>query len=145
MNKELLEITALWLEAGAPERKFNMSKMVEYDYGTKPTNWCGTTCCIAGYVWQLDKDAEKLDLNPSGLFDQWDDIEHQAADALGLEFSVAHRLFYPAKVDPELGHMSYQGVWDDITAAQAARAVRNVMERGEPHWEEILDFDEEDY
>lgn len=134
MNKELLTRTINWLEAGAPERRFNMSKMVEWPED-KPTNWCGTTCCIAGYVWQQNKTPEDIE---GGLYAFWDNIEKQAAEMLGLDFSTAHRLFYPSTSTE-----SYPGDWDDITPAQAAQAVRNVMERGEPHWEEILDFEQD--
>lgn len=141
MNKELLTQTIAWLEAGAPERQFNMSKMIEYE-GDKPTNWCGTACCIAGYVWQQNKTPEDIE---GGLYAFWDTIERQATEMLELEFPVAHRLFFPATIDPEYGSMSYQGEWDAITPRQAAQAVRNVMDRGEPHWEEILDFSEEEY
>lgn len=141
MNRELMELTINWLEAGAPERRFNMCKMIEYDdIDNVPDNWCGTACCIAGYVWQQNK--TPLDINV-GLYSFWDTIEKQAAEMLDLDFPTAHRLFYPASSTAP--HDSYPGSWDQITPAQAAQAVRNVMQRGEPHWEEILDFEEEDY
>lgn len=141
MNKDLLELTAAWLEAGAPERRFDMSKMVEYDGDTAPNNWCGTTCCIAGYVWQMNKTAESVANTPS-IYGIWDRIEREAAKALGLDFKTAHRLFYPTST--ESGE-NYPGYWHDITADQAAQAVRNVINRGASYWEDILDFTEEDY
>jgi len=140
MNKDLLELTALWLEAGAPERRFNMSKMVEYDGDTAPQNWCGTTCCIAGYVWQLEKSTKDIPDDRS-IYAMWDDIEKQAADILNLDFKTAHSLFYPRSTTTGEG---YPGWWEGITAAQAARAVRNVMNRGASYWEDILDFTAED-
>lgn len=140
MNTELMNLTIAWLEAGAPERKFNMSKMVELENQyIIPNNWCGTTCCIAGYVWQLSTNPDDL-LTPS-IYSIWDDIENKAAKALELDYSVAHRLFYPSS---SVDRFSYPGIWDKITAAEAAQAVRNVRDRGEPHWEEILDFSTED-
>lgn len=135
MNKELLIQTINWLEAGAPERRFDMGKMIEYDTDEPPTNWCGTTCCIAGYVWQT---AHTPDDIPPGLYLYWDTIERQAATLLGLNFNVAHRLFYPSSSD----NIAYPEDWDTITPAQAAQAIRNVMAHGEPRWEEILDFEE---
>lgn len=141
MNKDLLELTALWLEAGAPERTFNMSKMVEFDgLSEAPNNWCGTTCCIAGYVWQLENTTQDIP-NDRGIYAMWDDMEIEAAKALGLNFTTAHRLFYPHSTTTGEG---YPGSWDTITAAQAAQAVRNVIERGASYWEDILDFTEED-
>jgi hypothetical protein len=133
MNKELLIQTINWLEAGAPERKFNMIKMIEYD-DTPPKNWCGTTCCIAGYVWQQSKTPEDIQ---GGLYVYWDTIEAQAAAMLGLKPAIAHQLFYPSSSD----NRSYPGEWEEITPAEAAQAIRNVMAHGEPRWEEILDFD----
>lgn len=140
MNTELLKITLNWLEAGAPERRFNMSKMVEFDdLDNVPNNWCGTACCIAGYVWQLDKKPHDIE---GGLYSFWDTIEKQAAKMLELDFPVAHRLFYPASTETK---EAYPGSWGEITPEQAAQAVRNVITRGEPYWEEILDFTEEEY
>lgn len=133
MNKELLQQTINWLEAGAPERRFDMGKMIDYD--DKPNNWCGTTCCIAGYVWQTAHTPDDIP-NP-GLYVFWDTIEAQAATLLGLDYKTAHQLFYPSN-----DSRSYPGDWDGITTAQAAQAVRNVMARGNAHWEEILDFEE---
>lgn len=141
MNKELLIQTINWLEAGAPERTFNMSKMVEYanpNDDTRPENWCGTACCIAGYVWQQQK--TPADVLTHNIYDFWYTIEAQAAEMLGLRPAVAHQLFFPSSSD----NRSYPGVWDEITPAEAAQAVRNVMAHGEPRWEDILDFDNED-
>ncbi|NBW17379.1 MAG: hypothetical protein EBR82_56305 [Caulobacteraceae bacterium] len=137
MNIELLEKTAQWLEAGAPERNFNMNKLLDFDTITPGSdNWCGTTCCIAGYVWQQVHPVTHWGTLIGG---QWGTkIESQAAGALRISRTTADRLFYPSRTsDGE----RYDGVWDEITPAQAARAVRNVMERGEPYWEEILDFE----
>ena len=141
MNIELLERTAKWLEAGAPERNFNMAVVVDWNAGwadSVPANWCGTTCCIGGYIWQQTiaaDDTRKINraLREGGIC-------HDAADAAGLDRSVADALFYPKSTSSGL---TYEGGWSTITPAQAARAVRNVMERGEPYWEEILDFEEE--
>ena len=134
MNKELLQQTINWLEAGAPERRFDMGKMIDYD--DKPNNWCGTTCCIAGYVWQQQNSPS--DVPTHNIYEFWNQIEVQAAAMLGLKPAIAHRLFYPSSSD----NRSYPGEWEEITPAEAAQAIRNVMAYGEPRWEEILDFEE---
>lgn len=140
MNKELLIQTINWLEAGAPERRFDMGKMVEYDdHENIPDNWCGTTCCIAGYVWQQQK--TPLDI-VGNFYSFWDEIEAQAAEMLGLDYGTAHKLFYPATTGGP--YQNFPGSWDSITPKQAAQAVRNVMTRGASYWEEILDFNDED-
>ena len=125
MNKERLEEVAQWLEAGAPERKFNMNRLLNVETGSAKKNWCGTECCIAGYVVTryIPQDVNL------------DSIEEDATELLGLEESVSDTLFFP-KV---LGSEDMVFCWDDITPAQAAQAVRNVMKHNNPLWEEILE------
>jgi len=142
MNIELLEKTAKWLEAGAPERNFNMAVVVDWIGGTPdaaPENWCGSMCCIGGYIWQQTVSSDDIEeiskaLNGGGIC-------LQAADAVGIDWSVADALFF---VKSTSSGLSYRRGWSTITPAQAARAVRNVMERGEPYWEEILDLEEDE-
>lgn len=124
MNKERLEEVAQWLEAGAPERKFNMNRLLDTSMSSADKNWCGTECCIAGYVVTRYKPFS------------WDRfaIEHEARTLLGLDYDVSDALFYP-KI---LGTDEQVGDWDDITPADAAQAVRNVMEHNNPLWEEIV-------
>lgn len=124
MNKERLEEVAQWLEAGAPERKFNMNRLLDTSMSSADKNWCGTECCIAGYVVTRYK---PFKLN---LFR----IEEDATELLGLEPEVSDALFYP-KI---LGTGEQVGYLDDITPAEAAQAVRNVMEHNNPLWEEIV-------
>lgn len=122
MNR--LEETARWLEAGAPERNFNMNRLLNLQ-GNAENNWCGTECCIAGYVvsrWG----------NPNLC------IESQACKLLGISSNVADALFYPRELNnPE--EQINSTAWENITPAQAAQAVRNVMEHDDPHWREILE------
>jgi len=134
MNIEKLEQVEQWLLAGAPERKFNMNKLVEVPDGQRE-NWCGTTCCIAGYVYQQEVPFNQNQHNKD--FTGWDVVENTAAEALGLDWGVANRLFYPSN-----SGFSYAGSWGEIKPQEAAQAVRNVIEQGEPLWETILDFDE---
>ena len=125
MNKERLEEVAQWLEAGAPERKFNMNRLLNVETGSAKKNWCGTECCIAGYVVTR---YIPQDVNLG-------QIEKDARDLLGLDYDLSDTLFYP-KV---LGSEDSVGNWKDITPAQAAQAVRNVMKHNNPLWEEILE------
>ena len=129
MNK--LEETARWLEAGAPERNFNMNRLLDLN-GSADTNWCGTECCIAGYVVTRWADPKRV----------WD-VETTAAQILGLTPKIADALFYPKELVPEntpwLEIEDVRAPWDQITPAQAAQAVRNVMKYNDPKWEEILE------
>lgn len=134
MNVEKLKQVEQWLLAGAPERTFNMNKLVEVPEGQKE-NWCGTACCIAGYVYQQEVPFNQNQHNKD--FTGWDVVENTAAEALGLDGMVANRLFYPSNSEG----FSYTGSWDKIKPQEAAQAVRNVIEQGEPLWETILDFD----
>lgn len=129
MNIEKLEQVEAWLLAGAPERKFNMNHLI-HDYEDK-TNWCGTSCCIAGYVYQMVTPREKW-------VGELCVVDKVAAKVLGLDDEVAASLFYVRASDGETCPME----WEDITPVQAAQAVRNVIVRGEPLWETILDFED---
>lgn len=125
MNKERLEEVAQWLEAGAPERIFNMNRLLDASMSSAKKNWCGTECCIAGYVVTR---YIPQDVN-------FDRIEVNATELLGLKENVSNALFYP-KV---LGSEDSFYYWEDITPIQAAQAVRNVMKHNNPLWEEILE------
>ena len=136
MNVEKLQQVEQWLLAGAPERTFNMNRLVEIPEGQKD-NWCGTACCIAGYVYQ-----QEVAFNPvkhDHHYNGWGDVAETAQKSLGLDPDVANRLFFLENSEG----LPYPGEWDDVTATEAAQAVRNVIEFGEPLWETILDFDEE--
>lgn len=132
MNKERLEEVAQWLEAGAPERKFNMETLLEVKTSSAVHNWCGTECCIAGYVVTryIPQDVNL------------DTIEKDASRLLGLKEPVSDALFFPKTLDlkePVGLFGSKTDGWENITPAQAAQAVRNVMKHNNPFWEEILE------
>lgn len=133
MNKERLEQVEQWLLAGAPERVFDMGRLVDVPYEHE-NNWCGTSCCIAGYVFSQEVafDPEYHGYNFMGF----GNVEPVAAKALGLDEEVAERLFY---IQDRKG-WQYDGDWGDVTADHAAQAVRNVIVHGEPLWENILEF-----
>jgi len=126
MNKERLEEVAQWLEAGAPERKFNMNRLLDAPMSSAEKNWCGTECCIAGYVVTR--------YIPQSV--NLDRIEVNATELLGLKENVSNALFYPKVLGSEDG---FDDCWDDITPIQAAQAVRNVMKHNNPLWEDILE------
>jgi len=128
MNKERLEEVAQWLEAGAPERKFNMGTLLDnFERKVVDNNWCGTECCIAGYVVTR---YIPQDVN-------FDMIEEDATKLLGLKESVSDALFYPKALSSDIDVIIMN--WEDITPIQAAQAVRNVMKHNNPLWEEILE------
>ena len=100
-----------WLEAGAPGHRLDMGQ-----------HYCGTTCCISGYT--------AVDL--AGAQGPYIDHDAIAEDYLGL-LPVSDNmqpLFYPVS---NSGHS-----WSDITPAQAAQAVRNVMAGNDPDWSGVL-------
>lgn len=132
MNKERLTEVALWLEAGAPERKFNMNRFLNTDETTPLSNWCGTECCIAGYA--VTKYAPEQVISAE-MYGNVDDI---ARDLLGLSNEDARQLFYAKS---PLGY-SYTGQWEDISPYDAAIVVRNLIKTGEVNWSLALEFDE---
>lgn len=135
MNVEKLQQVEQWLLAGAPERRFNMGQFVDVPEGQKE-NWCGTSCCIAGYVYQQNVEFDAATARHRCGYGK---IEEVAVEALGISKEVGNRLFYIKSISG----MHYRGDWDEVTTADAAQAVRNVIDHGEPMWENILDFSEE--
>lgn len=130
MNIEALEQLKAWLLAGAPDRHFDMGFLIDPDQ-FETQNWCGTSCCMAGYV------ATALSPEKPHYIDE---VEFLACEHLGLNPSLGNALFYP-KVYPQ-EYRSVQETWPDwfkITTQQAAQAVQNVIDRQNPHWEEIFE------
>jgi len=125
-NIQRLTETAEWLEAGAPERRFNMNRLLDVETGDE--NWCGTECCIAGYVVTRYAPTDVRRHN----------IEGQARELLGLNNWVADALFYPRSIVTDELVFPADGSWTSITPAQAAVAVRNVIKHNDPKWKEIL-------
>jgi hypothetical protein len=139
MSIKMLEQVEQWLLSGAPERIFDMNVLIE-DVEDKE-NWCGTSCCIAGYVFQQTKEFSDVVKKGEELY-QWSyKIEQVATDTLGLHSYEAKLLFF---IRDSKG-CEYSGDWEAITPAQAAKAVRNVIDHGTPMWETILNFDDVDY
>lgn len=126
MNKERLTQVAEWLEAGAPERKFNMNRLLNISETTDTVNWCGTECCIAGYVVTKFAPEDVAIVADSGSAD-W-----LAGKLLDLEPETADDLFYPKD-----SHARQIEDWSAITATQAATVVRHLIETEEVNWEII--------
>lgn len=90
---------------------------------------CGTAACIAGWAVQLFGDEAIM---PNALIDEY------AAVLLNLNEVMAEALFVPEV------NVSFL----DITVDDAILAINNLIDRGSPHWEEIiekyLEFEDED-
>lgn len=134
MNIEKLEQLKSWLLAGAPERKFDMNTLLDDEQLRLPLsrrNWCGTNCCMAGYV------ATEMSDEPISRLDE---VEAIAAEALGLPPRLANALFYPKTYPAEYCDLTVTWPqWEKITPTQAAQAVQNVIDWKNPHWEEIFE------
>lgn len=127
MNKERLTQVAEWLEAGAPERRFNMNRLLDISFATDTTNWCGTECCIAGYVVTRFAPEDVV------MMEQNSNADYFAGELLDLEPEKADQLFYPKD-----SHARQLEDWSAITPQQAATVVRNLVETGDVDWEIIL-------
>lgn len=92
--------------------RFNMARTcVEYQ--------CGTVACIGGYAW--------LHENP-GDFKGADRYVDQYGDEC-VPVGGIDDLYYPWRVARD---------WSKITPAQAAEAIENYLETGEPYWTDVL-------
>lgn len=118
-----------WLDAGAQHTKkldFNMNHFS----AAVP---CGTTCCIAGAIYQLNR--KKLDpLLPEDFIKSRDPINqcYVLGKAIGMTRDQVHNLFFAGD---ERGR-SYD--LDDIPPELAAAMVREFLETGEANWPEEL-------
>lgn len=135
MNIAMLEQVEQWLLAGAPERTFNMNVLV--DETKDKENWCGTSCCIAGYIYQQVTDFSIMKDDRH----HWSEADTVVQKVLEISPDLAEKLFYIEDTEGQ----SYPGRWEAVTPAQAAKAVRNMIEVGTPLWETILDFEQEGY
>lgn len=84
---------------------------------------CGTTACIAGWAYALQRPRTK-----AATFIKRDVEVHVRADAtefLGLTGVEAHKLFVPS---------DEAGPWRNITPAHAVAVLRHLAETGEVDW-----------
>ena len=103
---------------------------------------CGTSACIAGHV-VLMTPKNWVDGNPKlvQLGGKPVTVMDYAQKILGLTREQAMQLFL-VTIDPTLSKVEEQeGDYDisTISAAEAAKAVQNVITYGEPKWGDILD------
>ena len=116
MNIERLTALAEFLERPAIPYEFNMNTWMHLE-GNRDNNWCGTECCLAGIAVLMFADSpihHKMS------------VQHHAAALLGLGSTQAHSLFHP--------YRSPVKVWDEITPAMAAKAVRFTMLGDDNPW-----------
>lgn len=99
MNKERLEMLAKHLEK-LPRKEFDMG------------HWCGTACCIGGYIEKL------FGLPENGRI-------AVARDVVGLNPVQANQLFF--------GETSAKA-----TPQQAASVVRHLKDTGKVEWEKFV-------
>jgi hypothetical protein len=129
MNIEKLTTVYNWLAAGAPEAeadglRFNMRQFIDGDIASQmkdPENWCGTSCCIAGFVAVKELPGQ----SHSEIMIR---AETVAEKALGLNPDQAHDLFYAW---PRPDWLAFE----DITPSQAAGVVKTLIETGRVRWD----------
>lgn len=137
MNIERLNEVVEWLEAGAPERVFNMQIFTNVDREEDYENWCGTSCCIGGYVL-----SRYVFDTPKSFFEELEKdmkIGEEARKILDLDPRVADALFFMR--DMKTGNY-YSADWTEVTPAQGAKAVRNVIKFKDPKWPKVLGLKE---
>lgn len=146
MNIELINKIIAVLEAGPQpgvpnfqmehfmrHEAFGMRPVTRYSFQTRigeaaQQNWCGTTCCIAGYAVFLD-DAARKDLS-DGLI-PYDEIEIIARALLELDATTANSLFYAR--DARSG---FYCTTDAVSNNRkwAAACLRNLLATGRVDW-----------
>lgn len=156
-NREALAKLLAWLEADAPTVDFDMDVGILRYGNEKSEGQCGTACCIAGAAVQMKldifgkplkvsdlKDIPKLHDSVHGLFNDieqmelWGNIPETAVEYLGIDMNTL-----PEQAC-DLGHVldlfsNSEDFGDGCTAKQAAQALRNFDETGDPRWEEVME------
>lgn len=96
------------------------------------THPCGTAMCIGGWCAMALRPYDR-----SRLY-----VGEAAAIVLGIDHEVAQELCYP-DIELLIDHRASQSeapvFYDLITPKQAAQAVRNALEYGDPGWDGILE------
>jgi len=129
VNTERLNGILNWLESAEEALLFNMGTFTFVPNTAKAeNNWCGTSCCLAGYT-----------VITYGDFVPGNTVIHVFEDAwklLELTYAEARALFYCKS-------LAGRDLWltfDGITRSQAAQAVRNLIDCGDPKWEVICAY-----
>lgn len=92
---------------------------------------CGTTCCIGGWMYALMHGRR----DESGVLR----FDREKAQLYVDSHLALRELFYP---NSESGCTTFD--YDTITPRQAAQAITNLLETGEPDWSSILDENPDD-
>lgn len=146
MNIEILREVQDWLRTGVDEkfnRKFNMKDWFDGGHVKTHKNWCGTTCCIAGFIVSNNYEADpfaksyKIYANPAvnldGEFMYPDDISIKILEANDHEAEGLSNLFCPPCGPNNIN-------WEEITPDMAIQAIENLINDGDPKWTEIEGF-----
>ena len=136
MNHENFDILKQMIRTAESENHFDMSVFNSHAAGNpekQPFHECGTICCMAGLaaLWAESKthcDYVEREVTYSMMTDP---LEYM----LGVCVDVAEELSMPPT--------NY--LWKEITADQACQALDNVLEYGEPNWEDILQMNRENF
>jgi len=127
VNIERLNEILDWLESDKEKLRFNMGSFVlTSDTAKAENNWCGTSCCLAGYT-----------AIAYGGFTPGNTVIHvfeEAWELLELTYEQARALFYCNTIEGKNLWLDLNG----ITRPQAAQAVRNLIESGDPKWGAVL-------
>ena len=145
-GRKLLEQTRDWLLKEQEMLDANNDRYPEkgtprnphFDYTTwyKPVSPspCGSTCCILGHMKIIDV----LSRHPS--------YPVKSIEVANVITEMVHRtgVSFPVLSDFAIGACDDAGEVMDISPGEAAEAVQNVLEHGEPLWEEIVTMPEAD-
>lgn len=154
MNLSHFNQLLAYFEAGAPHIVFDMNHGVLVkenweEYTDKPVpRSCGAIACIAGAASlmatrTLGLKGIKKEKLPSGE-DSWMDTRDTALRWLDLPAVAVTDRYRSSNF---YGHPLFQPLYgyEDPTAAQAAQAIRNTMETGDPQWKTFLKKRVNDY
>jgi hypothetical protein len=125
-------------------KNFNMQVTADY-LGKGEEYKCGTVACIGGWCWLLnnekpkdEKDSLTYDENAITRADEF--VHGIEGQDHGLE-----ALFFPPFQDyaEEANSTEEEDFWEtlnynDVTNKQAAKAIRNFIEKGDPDWYSIM-------
>ena len=119
--KNLTELADLLrgLDNNSPRRKMGFDMAYSYNDRKASNHFCGSACCIGGWVQYLNRNTRKLEL-------------HYAVATICPPYmskDEIYRLCYP--------DTAYDDGYD-ATPQQAARAVEILRDTGECDWEEAM-------
>jgi hypothetical protein len=119
--KNLTELAEMLrgLDNNSPRRKMGFDMAYSYNDRKASSHFCGSACCIGGWVQYLNKNTRDLEL-------------HYAVATICppyISIKEIYRLCYPDTAHDD-GY--------DATPQQAARAVEILRDTGKCNWEEAM-------